>query len=269
MHSKAAARVMGSRPFLTDPELHAVEVGSQAYFEIQDRMIRTRPLIKRTYDRWYGTMLNDVSTAPAVPGSRVLEIGSGSCYVKSMDSSVITSDIVPGIAEMRIDAERLPFEAQTLRGILLTHVFHHIPHVREFFREAVRTLVPGGVISMIEVAHTPLSRVLFGNFDSEDYDSKDASWDVDERFLGGANQALSWIVFCRDRAAFEAEFPDLELEVIERLPWLGYLLSGGVTRRDLVPRSVTGLVGMVDSLAEIANPVCSLHWHIRVRKRVD
>ena len=51
-----------------------------------------------------------------------------------------------------------------------------------------------------------------------------------------SNQALSWMVFVRDRDRFEKLFPGLVIEEFAFTPWLAYLISGGVTMRDLIPR---------------------------------
>lgn len=242
-----------------------LEPGSTEWFEAQRRFILSRPLVRRSYDDWYGRMLSDVAT---VEGSGiVLEIGSGAGYVKTLDPTVVTSDIVEGHSDRIVDAEALPFGDNALRAILLTHVFHHIPNVRNFLNEAQRTLVPGGVISMIDVAHTPLARLLFGRFHPEGYDSYALDWRLDAKQpMGGANQALTWLVFRRDYAAFAREWPGLRLECIEHLPWFGYAMSGGVTRKNLVPAGVVGVIGALDSLTTVVNPICALHWHIRIRK---
>lgn len=253
---------------LSEPALSGIEIGSTEWFTAQRSIISSRPLIRATYDRWYSTMLADVQSVPPERPGKILEIGSGSGYVKTLNPDVITSDVVPGNSDLVIDAQNLPFEDASLRGILLTHVFHHIPDITRFLTEALRTLVDGGVIAMIDVAHTPLSRLLFGRFHPEDYRSDAATWSLDmSRPYGGANQALTWMLFKRDRRLFEDRFPDLSLETIELLPWLGYLFSGGATRRNLVPNALARVIIKVDAAAELLNPICALHWHIRIRKR--
>lgn len=252
---------------LEEPALAGVEIGSSEWFAIQSQIIASRPLVKDAYDAWYGAMLADVATAPDDGDKRVLEIGSGSGYVKTLDPTVITSDIMEGHADMVVDAQALPFGDSSLRGILLTHVFHHIPDVRLFLNEAVRTLIPGGVIAMIDVAHTPLSRLFFGNFHPEAYEHRASEWRLNTSgTYGGANQALSWIVFRRDYKIFASQFPQLRLECVEYLPWFGYLLSGGATRRDLIPKNAVGVVRLLDSASRIMNGACALHWHLRIRK---
>ena len=77
-----------------------------------------------------------VERAPAGTG-QLLELGSGGSFLKDRCPELITSDIVEGLAERVIDAQELPFEAESVRGIFLTHAFHHIPDVERFLRELV------------------------------------------------------------------------------------------------------------------------------------
>lgn len=254
--------------FLLEPSLRDLEVGSQPWFEGQLRIIRSRPLVRASYDRWYNLMLEDVRTGTC-SANQILEIGSGAGYVKLLDPSVIASDIVPGKADLVLDAQALPFADESLRGILCTHVLHHIPNVELFFAEARRTLALNGVLAMIDVAHTALARFLFGHFHPEDYDASAKDWALNpERPCGGANQALSWMVFVRDRERFERLFPELRVECIELLPWLGYLAGGGVTRRNLIPKGVARILLGIDDRTAFTRGIFGLHWHIRIRKVV-
>ena len=167
-----------------------------------------------------------------------------------------------------IDGRELPFPDASLRALFLTHVFHHIPDVERFLREAERVLVPGGVIAMIEVPHTPLARFFFRHFHPEPYDDRAAAWAFDQSdAMLDSNQALSWIVFFRDRERFERLFPGLSVDPPRFLPWLGYLASGGVTRRNLVPDFLVPVFRALDRLLRPLDPWLALHWHLTVRKR--
>jgi hypothetical protein len=53
--------------------------------------------------------------------------------------------------------------------------------------------------------------------------------------LSGANGALPWLIFARDQAQFEQEFPAWQVEVIKPIMPFCYLLSGGVSLRGLLP----------------------------------
>jgi SAM-dependent methyltransferase len=251
--------------WLNEPKLSGVAIGSTEWFVAQRKLINDRPLVRGAYAGWYDKMLADANSTP--DGGKILELGSGPNFVKALDQRVITSDIVPGASDLVVDAQNIPFPDESLRAILLTHVFHHIPDVDRFVNEALRTLIPGGVISLVDVAHTPFAKFFFRNFHPEGYEDSRASWKLDESEpLGGANQAMTWIVFRRDVGIFSARYPHLRVEVIEYLPWLAYLVSGGLTRRNLMPRAVVPLIRLVDAMSRPLDPAMALHWHIRIRK---
>lgn len=252
--------------FLKEPSLQGLRVGSLEFFARQKAIIRERPLLKHCYDDWYARMLADVRSVP-VPGA-LLELGSGGSYLKDIEPSLITSDVVAGVADRVVDARQLPFPDASVRALLLTHVLHHIPDLEAFFREAQRVLVAGGVISMIEVAHTPFARFFFKNFHHEPYLDDRREWSFGQSdSMMDSNQALSWMVFVRDRDRFESLFPGLAIETRAFTPWLTYLISGGVTMRDLIPHFLNGLLFGVEWLLTPLRPVFALHWHICVRKK--
>jgi hypothetical protein len=53
--------------------------------------------------------------------------------------------------------------------------------------------------------------------------------------VSGANTALPWVVFVRDRGKFESEFPEFCIEKIQPTLPFRYLVSGGVSMRSLMP----------------------------------
>jgi SAM-dependent methyltransferase len=253
--------------FLKEPSLVGLKSGTREYFDAQRQVILRRPLLKRCYDDWYARLLADADSVPG-PGA-LAELGSGGSYLKQLRPEIITSDVSPGIADQVIDGRELPFGDGAVRALFLTHVMHHIPDVSAFFREAQRVLVPGGVISMIEVAHTPFARFFFRNFHHEPYQDEVREWAFTQAdSMMDSNQALSWMIFVRDRAVFERQFPTLQIEALELLPWFTYMSSGGVNARYLIPRFMNGvMIGLEWALTPLAG-MLSLHWHIRVRKKV-
>lgn len=250
--------------FLSEPRLRGVEIGSPDWFRIQGELIHARPLLKQNYDLWADLQVRDEASVPQRLAGKILEIGSGASYLKKVRPDVITSDIVGGQADMVVDAQAIPFENDSLRAIFLTHSFHHIPDVRKFLREAERTLAPGGVVSLIDIAHSPFARFFFSKIHPEPYDDSREAWSLGEM---EANQALVWMVFDRDRAIFEREFPGLTIERITLLQWFGYLISGGVTQRNLIPRWALPIAFALDRVLAALNPIFSLHVHITLRKK--
>jgi SAM-dependent methyltransferase len=253
--------------FLSEPSVQGIEVGSPLFFSLRSKLIRGRPLLKYCYDIWYRLLLDDPSVRDSVPDAVLLELGSGGSLLKDYEPRVITSDVTAGIAERVIDARSLPFADGTVSAIFMTHVFHHIPDVRKFLSEATRVLKPGGAVAMIDVAATPFAGVFFRNLHPEPFLPKEKNWVFEQGdSMLDSNQALSWIVFQRDRRLFEAEFPQLKIEAVQYLPWLPYLMSGGVTKRNLVPRFATGPIIAVDKLMAGLRPLFALHWFIRLRR---
>jgi hypothetical protein len=103
---------------------------------------------------------------------------------------------------------------------------------------------------------------------TQPYDDAMPGWRFDQTdAMRDANQALTWIVFERDRELFRRRFPRLTLERTDWLPWFSYVLSGGVTRRNLVPAPLVPWVGAADRLLSPLDRWMALHWHLRVRKR--
>lgn len=250
---------------LTHPALKDLQMGTKDWFSAQQSMIRAKPLVKRCYDLWYQKLLEDADSVPS--GGAIVELGSGSSYIKELRPEVVTSDCAPGIAEMVIDGRSLPFPDASVRAIFLTHVFHHIPDVGLFFAEASRVLVPGGVISMVDETHTPFAKFFFSKVHPEPYDDRASSWSFTQSdSMLDSNQALSWIVFERDREEFARRFPLLKLEKREYLPWFSYLISGGVNLRSFVPRFCAPLFPLLDRALRPLDSAFAIHWRLTVRK---
>jgi SAM-dependent methyltransferase len=261
-----ASYVLTMLSCLKEPSLVGLSPGTLEFFAAQKALILARPLMKRNYDDWYRRLLEDARSAPA--SGVILELGSGGSYLKDLEPAIVTSDVGPNVADRVIDARSLPFADESLRALLLTHVFHHIPDVDAFFKEAQRALIPGGVISMIEVAHTPFARFFFRHFHHEPYEDACQEWSFAQRdSMMDSNQALAWMVFARDRCLFERRYPLLAIERLAFMPWLTYLVAGGVTARYLIPKFMTGLFIGTERLLQPLQPVFSLHWHICVRKK--
>lgn len=257
--------------FLSEPSLIGVPVGSVEYFHIQRRLISERPLLASCYSTWYQALQKDAQSVPggaAMGTQQWVELGSGGSSLIEYIPNLITSDVVEGVASRVIDGRSLPFANSSVDGLFLTHSFHHIPNVEMFLGEAVRVLKSGGVVALVEVANTLLARLLFSNFHPEPFLPNVKTWDFDQKdSMMDSNQALSWVVFFRDRELLHKKFPELEIEVVEYLPWFSYLVAGGVTKKNLIPRSLSLIILKLDKIFQMFAPLCALHWHIRIRRK--
>lgn len=198
---------------------------------LRRKIIRNKPFLTALYREWYGRLLSRVPR-----GGRILELGSGAGFLCDMAPEVITSEVfaTPGVM-LVADGRRLPFTRAGLDAIVMTDVFHHIPDVGAFLVEAAHCVRPGGGLVMIEPWHTRWSQWVYRNLHSEPFEPE-ASWKLPPSGpLSGANGALPWIVFQRDRGQLQDAFPDWRLVAIEPMMPFSYLLSGGVSLRSLMP----------------------------------
>lgn len=250
---------------LKEPSLIGLNVGSKEYFELQKALIKMRPLLKYCYNVWYKKVIKSVQSIRGA--GLILELGSGGSYLKEYLPDMITSDVVEGVADRVIDARKLPFQDESVKSIILTHAFHHIPDVSLFLREAERVLIPGGKIILIEVAHTKFAKFFFDKFHVEPYMDNVTDWSFDQKdSMMDSNQALSWIVFFRDKLKFRKLFPNLSVVSSSYLPWFSYLISGGVTFRNMIPNFFVPFCILIDVLLSPLAFLFSLHWFIEIEK---
>lgn len=217
---------------LGHPATRGLDLDDPATTAIRRDVVRSKPFLTAVYDEWYGMM---IARVPDVAGA-LLELGAGGGFLQDRLADVITSDVfpVPGIDRV-VDAQDMPFEDASLRAILMTNVFHHIPDVARFLSEAERTLVPGGRIVMVEPWNTGWSRFVHRHLHAEPMLPDVAKWEFPVSGpLSGANAALPWVVTTRDRERLESEW---RLRVVETKPFMPfrYLASGGVSLRSLQP----------------------------------
>jgi SAM-dependent methyltransferase len=218
---------------LAHPLTRGLDIDSPATTALRRRIVREKPFLRKLYEEWYRLI---AAALPPLDGE-VLELGSGAGFLDEFIGGLITSEVFPTPgARMVIDGTRLPFPPSSLRAIVMTDVFHHIPASRAFLSEAERTLKPGGAIIMIEPWVTGWSRWVYRNLHHEPFEPDAANWEFPSTGpLSGANGALPWIVFSRDRAILESEFPGLRVREIRPMMPFAYLLSGGVSMRSLMP----------------------------------
>jgi SAM-dependent methyltransferase len=219
--------------WLDHPLTRGLDLDDPRTTELRRRIVRDKPFLRRIYEEWY---VHIAATLPPGPGP-VVELGSGAGFLADFIPGLITSEIlrVPGI-DLVLDAVSLPFEGQSLRAVAMTNVLHHVARPRRVLEEIARCVRRGGVVSMIEPWVSPWSRVIYRQLHHEPFFPEKPEWESTASGpLHGANSALPWILFHRDRERFENELPQWSIRSVEPLMPFRYLVSGGVSRRSLVP----------------------------------
>ena len=252
------------RSWLALPLTAGRSVDDPATTELRRSIIRGRAPLFAIYRDWYREIVG------RLPGGSqpVLELGSGGGFLHEALPDLITSDVLRLTdLDVVLDATHLPFADNSLRGIVMVNVFHHLMSPRRFLSEAARCIVPLGTICMVEPWATQWSRRVYA-LHSEPFDPGVAAWDpCPGGPLSGGNGALPWVVFRRDRATLEAEFPGWELAEVHPIMPFRYLLSGGVSMRQLAPSWAFPPLAALEQLVQPLRHYLAMFAVILLRRR--
>ena len=221
------------KAWLAHPLTRGRDLNDPRTTDLRRRIVREKKFLRQIYQEWYQQI-----AAALPPGvGPVLELGSGAGFLEDYVPGLIASEVFrcPGI-DIVLEGGQMPFANAALRAIVMTDVLHHIPDARRFFAEATRCIRPGGRIVMIEPWVTPWSRLIYKHLHHEPFEPGAKDWAFPSPGpLSGANGALPWILFARDFQRFKFEFPEWQLLRIRPLMPFRYLVSGGVSMRNLMP----------------------------------
>jgi len=221
------------RRWLAEPLAGDADIDSPEATAQRRRVLREKPLLRCAYETWLRRI---AASLPAGRG-RIVEVGSGSGFLREhIPDAVLTDILALPYLSCVADAQLLPFRRDSLRAIVMTNAFHHLPDPARFLDGAARCVRPGGAIVMIEPWMTPWSRLVYQRAHHERCDPHARHWWFrSEGPLSGANSAMPWILFERDRPAFARAFPAWRIAVIDPMMPLLYLVSGGFSFRALAP----------------------------------
>lgn len=221
------------KSLLAHPLTKGLDIDDPSTTELRVRIIQRKPFLRRIYDEWYSMLRARIPRGEGL----ILELGSGAGYFGQFVPDAIQSEVfLCNNIHIVADARQLPFPNGGLKSIVMTDVFHHIPNAEDFLREAVRCLRPEGRILMIEPWVSPWSKLIYTHLHHEPFLPQAAAWEIPASGpLSGANGALPWMVFVRDRERLLSSFPELQIEEIQPMMPFRYLVSGGVAMRTLMP----------------------------------
>jgi SAM-dependent methyltransferase len=228
------------------------------------QIIQKKLFLRKLYQEWY-KVFTDLK--PVLPEGKLVELGSGGGFLKEIDPSVICTDIIELPSnDMTFSAFNMPFKENEISAIFMIDTFHHIPDSNLFLKEATRVLKKDGLLVMIEPANTVWGKFIYKNFHHEPFDTK-AGWTIPVSGpLSGANGALPWIVFERDYNLFKSNFPTLKLLDLHYHTPLRYLLSGGVSFKQLVPGFTYAFFSFADKSLSAISRQLSMFVTITIKK---
>lgn len=229
------------------------------------KLLEQKIFLNKIYIEFYNRIFSKLSENNK--NGYLVELGSGGGFIKKLYSNVITSDIMKlsGV-DKRFSALKMPFKKQSINALLMIDVLHHINDLEKFFIEADRCLKKGGQIIMIEPSNTLFGKFIYKNFHHEVYNPQ-AKWRFESTGpLSGANSALPWIVFIRDRQIFEKKYPEFKIISIEAHTPLKYIISGGFSLTQLLPDPLYPVISFIEFLFSPLNSLIGLFYTINITK---
>lgn len=257
---------------LLEPKLQGVDLQGFERIALHAEILAEKPLIRDVFKEFYDTAISlDRVYFGDVAGARI-ELGAGTSLFKKYYGDVISTDVQPAPhLDAVIDAEKMNLGDESVRVLFGINCFHHFPNPCRFFAELLRVVKPGGGCVLIDPYFGLLSRLLYKRlFSSEAYDPTVLDWGycVEQAKGSRPNQALSYLVFFRDRGKFDALFPQLEIVHARVLPnYLRYLLSGGLNFRQIIPTFAGPLLRAFEGALSPLARVFALHHVVVIRKR--
>ncbi len=253
------------------PEIEHIDVDNADRLAAHATILRRKPMLAAVFRECHELMMSlDDRLFGETQGMRV-ELGAGVAPIASTFPEVLATDVVPSPGlDAVLDAQSMDLPASSVRTLYGQNCFHHFPNPLKFFREAERVVAPGGGILLIEPYYGPLASAAFKRmFASEDFDKKMSGWTSEATGpMSGANQALSYIVFRRDRVRFESACSNLEIvSMIPLTNYPRYLLSGGLNFRQLAPSWTESTVRRLETALTPVRRLLALHHVIAVRRR--
>jgi SAM-dependent methyltransferase len=255
---------------LRDPLIKNVNVDGSDRLVAHRSMLKNKPLLREVFQDFHRTFRRLDEKYFSALGSRI-ELGAGVAPIRESYPDVLATDVVyDPYLDLVLDAENMNLSDSSVRVFYGQNCFHHFPHPDHFFSELDRVLAVGGGAILLEPYYGPFASFLFKRlFKTEGFDKEFPSWQTPVAGpMNGANQALSYIVFKRDRVEFERKHPKLEIIHQELCKnHFKYLISGGLNFRQLLPTWMSPVINFFQRILFPFNCWTSLHHVIVIRKK--
>jgi len=255
--------------FFRASELDGVDVDGEVRMHAHSAMLAKKPLLQQVFKEFHIRFRYLDEKFLSGSGKRI-ELGAGVAPIRDTYPDVLATDIVedPNL-DMVLNAQDMDLKADSTRSIYAQNCFHHFPDPDQFFTELERVLVPGGGAIILDPYYGPFASFMYKRlFSTEGFDKAFPHWQTPaDGPMHGANQALSYIVFVRDKAVFEDRYPDLKIvhqEVCKN--HFKYLVSGGLNFSQLLPSFMKPVIEFGQWILSPLNRWTSLHHVIVIKK---
>jgi len=195
---------------------------------------------------WYKKLFSYQFEKKDISTSKVLEIGSGTSPLKIFYPNVITSDILDlDYLDLVFDCHKIAelknIENDSLDIIVMTNVLHHLKKPVLFLKKAQTKLRKGGLIILTEPYFSWLSSAIYRFLHHE---AVDPLIDVPELNnaknspLSSANVILPYLLFYVKKEWLSPLTQFFRVESLGYFSCLSYFITGGISRRILIPHTL-------------------------------
>jgi SAM-dependent methyltransferase len=256
---------------LREPGADGLDLDGGARLEWHRSVLARKRMTREVFLECHG-LLRSLDQQYLTGRGIAIEVGAGAAPMRDTYPDVLSADVVYGRhLDCVLDAQRMGLRAGSVRVIYAQNAFHHFPEPERFFGELDRVLSPGGGAVVLDPFYGPAATFLFKRlFRSEGFDKTSPAWETPAVGpMNGANQALSYVIFVRDRERFDARFPSLRIVHAEPVGnYLRYLASGGLNFKRLLPDGATPALRFVENALSPLRRVLALH-HVIVLKKCE
>ncbi len=238
--------------------------------KIHQNILQDKKLTRQIFEEFYNVMIkmNNFHFKDCKSNKKV-ELGSGTSFMKKLDNEILKTDIVesPDL-DMIIDATNMPFRNSEIKAFFGVFFFHHVQDPYKFLDEVDRCCNTDGGVILIEPYHGPLSKFIHQNMhENEYYDLSGEPVKKTKLPMSDANQALSHIVFYREKKLFNKKYPNLEIVEIKKIhSYFRYIVSGGVNFKQLLPDIFIPILKLLEFLLKPLSHFFCLHYLIVIKK---
>ncbi len=227
------------------------QTGDLSQYHQRRRVWAGKPQIRLVYKRWIEKI------KPWMPSGSVVEVGSGSGHIKELLPDILLTDLatLPWIDQI-VDCMNMPFDDESIDGILSIDLLHHAGDPHAFLREAARVLKPGGKAIFIEPYITPFSSLMYRTMHHEDVCLTDYHRDSgkqSEPWEG--NLGLANLVFKRDLENWKELQPNLQIAHRELGSFIDFQIAAGFKPYAFAPHWLFKHLVRIDDWLSFAMPL--------------
>jgi SAM-dependent methyltransferase len=259
--------------YLKENNISKKNIDSKNRIDIHETVIKKKKILAgvfRYYHKIFYQKFKNLSLNNYNDGI-LLELGSGVYPIKRSYPKILSSDIIhSNNLDLVINAENINLPDNSIDALFGQNIFHHISNPYKFFDSSLLKLKKGGIVVLLEPSNSLLSKILHKNMhQSEIYDEKQLNWiRANNGPMTNANQALSTIIFIRDRDIFEKKYPNFEIiEIKNCKKYLHYLFSGGLNFKQLWPDKLAFLLDIFEFILTPLKNLLAVHHIIILRKK--